>query len=143
MADEMEEDLPLLLEEEWQTGAEFDDDEVHGQYVAFTVDGTLSMRGDNTFDQFRPTVDRPTPVRLPVAQECEVVSLGEACPRLWHTFPHAPWHLTPGGIEASAVSIVPGGPPVPGAMVCGYSHSFYRVYSMHLCSITIACCRRQ
>jgi hypothetical protein len=47
MDDEMEEDLPLLLEEGWQTGAEFDDDEVHGQYVAFTVDGTLSMRGDN------------------------------------------------------------------------------------------------
>ena len=64
MADEMEEDLPLLLEEEWQTGAEFDDDEVHGQYVAFTVDGTLSMRGDNTFDQFRPTVDRTTGPRV-------------------------------------------------------------------------------
>jgi hypothetical protein len=44
MADEMEEDLPLLLEERWQTRAEFDDDEVHGQYVVFTMDGTLSIR---------------------------------------------------------------------------------------------------
>lgn len=65
----------------WNTQAEYD--ALHGRYVGFTLDGALSIRGGNTFDQFRATVDFPTPVCLPVAPSGELVSLGEVSPRLW------------------------------------------------------------